>query len=603
MASSEQDVILERLMEHGARAPREGRPWLALVVMVVVGAWMFYLTLYPIAALSVWDLQDPQQALSWTTGVVFRYALHALAFVTLGMVLPGMFLSPREASPRATKHRLIRSLGTWCGHGLLAVTVFVVLVALAVWLIATVAASGGLQLGLDAGIGLAALLVGAWVGFWWQRSRRGLLKQLVVMIAGFAIAVPWTLREVIQDHPFGFAVDRVSVKDKRDLMDGLQRESVTQEGHRVYRIAQDDLNKLLTWWISIASIDGKAKVFLGEGTSGQKLMASVRFPATGEPATYVNILARGNIEILDEQLEISFDTLAIGGIRLPGSVARWLGELAQEWVSSDRDNMELLTGIVRATINRDGVTVVVSDDGIRTRRIAKVLRQLGAHPDVTRRVAAHLTAFAEIARAAERKTPLFAPIVRNAFHRATEDSLSGNAVEANRAAMVALGIALGHHTLERVVGNCWEGDARTYVYRLPSHSRLRGRPDWARHFWVSAALTSIVGNRASDVAGLLKEELDSGDGGSGFSFADLMDDRAGTEFARAATRDERSARAIQAWVGDADNDLDQLMPPAADLPEGLSEAAMLEQYGGLKGKRYRQMIQQMEKRLQQVPWR
>ena len=76
---------------------------------------------------------------------------------------------------------------------------------------------------------------------------------------------------------------------------------------------------------------------------------------------------------------------------------------------------------------------------------------------------------------------------------------------------------------------------RVHVSRLPRHSQLRGRPDSARHFWVSAAVTALVGDVVSDAAGLLKEELDAGEGGSGFSFGDLMADRAGTEFARAAT--------------------------------------------------------------------
>ncbi len=603
MAVGERDVILERLLQQG-QVRRGGSPWLTLVAMLAVGAWMLYLTFYPIVALSVWDLQDPHRAASWLGHVGVRYTLHALALLTLGMLLPSFFLTPpAHNSPGTRTNSLIRRLGSWCVHGLLAIVALVLVCLFTFWLIGMMTSSGGLQLALDAGIGLGAMLLGMWIGFWWQRNRKGLVKQAVVVTASIVVLAIWGRHQLVQDQPLGFAVQRVSVKDKRELMDVLQRDSVTQEGHRVYQITQDDLNKLLAWWITVAGIDGKAKVELKEAARGQQLAASARFPNASEPATYVNLVARGNAEILDERLDLSLDALAIGGIKVPGAAARWLGRLIEDWISSDRDNLDLLTGIVRATADHEGVKVVVSDEGIRTRRVAKMLRQLGDHPDVTRSVRTHLTAFAELQQAAGRDDSLFTPIVRNAFHRAIEDSVSGSAVEANRAAMVALGIALGHYKLERVVGDCWASDARQYVLRLPRQSRLRDRPDWARHFWVSAALTAIVGNRASDAAGLLKEELDSGEGGSGFSFGDLMADRAGTEFARAAVRDESSAHAIQAWVCDRDHDLNQLMPSAADLPEGLAESVMLEQYGGPKGKRYKEMMKELEKRLRGVAWR
>ena len=64
-------------------------------------------------------------------------------------------------------------------------------------------------------------------------------------------------------------------------------------------------------------------------------------------------------------------------------------------------------------------------------------------------------------------------------------------------------------------------------------------------------------------------------GGSGFSFADLLADRAGTDFALAATRDE----------------------PTADLPEGVPDAQLQSDYGGVGGRRYKQVVDEIERRL------
>jgi hypothetical protein len=129
---------------------------------------------------------------------------------------------------------------------------------------------------------------------------------------------------------------------------------------------------------------------------------------------------------------------------------------------------------------------------------------------------------------------------------------------------------------------------------------IRGRRDWTRHFTISAALAIHANQALSDAAGLLKEELDAGEGGSGFSFGDLLADRAGTRFALAATRDEASALAMQSRLARACR-LEDLFPPAADLPESLTAAQLQARYGGVGGEKYRQMLADIEGRLDRCP--
>ncbi len=100
----------------------------------------------------------------------------------------------------------------------------------------------------------------------------------------------------------------------------------------------------------------------------------------------------------------------------------------------------------------------------------------------------------------------------------------------------------------------------------------------------------------SDEAGLFKEELDAGEGGSGFSFSDLLADRAGTLFALAATRDEQSARRMQDRLA-AGFEIDEIFPPAADLPEGIPDPQLQAEYGGVGGERYKEVIREIERRL------
>jgi hypothetical protein len=123
---------------------------------------------------------------------------------------------------------------------------------------------------------------------------------------------------------------------------------------------------------------------------------------------------------------------------------------------------------------------------------------------------------------------------------------------------------------------------------------LHGRSDWTRHFWVSAAIAVLSDKAVSDACGLLKEELDTD--GSGFSFADLLVDRAGTAFGVRATRDQTAARTLQErLVGGFP--IEDVCPRADHLPEGVSEADLQLQYGGVGGEGYCRMIAEIERRI------
>ena len=164
----------------------------------------------------------------------------------------------------------------------------------------------------------------------------------------------------------------------------------------------------------------------------------------------------------------------------------------------------------------------------------------------------------------------------------------------NRAALLALGILLGHPRLATLVGPVVE--QRDWPRAAPlTRATLRGRADWTKHFFVSAALTVLSAQAPSDAIGLFKEELDAG-GGSGFSFGDLMADRAGTTFALLATGDEAAARALQERLAGGFR-VDDFFPEAADLPEDIQDAELQSRYGGVGGPLFRSYAAEVERRL------
>jgi hypothetical protein len=194
----------------------------------------------------------------------------------------------------------------------------------------------------------------------------------------------------------------------------------------------------------------------------------------------------------------------------------------------------------------------------------------------------------------------FGALLQAAFAPLKSDSMQENAVEQNRAAILALGIAIGHERIARYVGL----DARDPLVRkailLREGTSLHGREDWPRHYTLSAALAVLEHPLVSDAAGLIKEELDALSHGSGYSFGDLAADRAGVRFAQAATHSEADAGVMQSRLRKGFNIYD-FFPPVSDLPENLTVEQFRRLYGGIGSQQYRRKADEIEARLDQCP--
>jgi len=194
----------------------------------------------------------------------------------------------------------------------------------------------------------------------------------------------------------------------------------------------------------------------------------------------------------------------------------------------------------------------------------------------------------------------FAALVQTAFARLPGDPTARSAVQDNRAAVLALGIAIGHERLARQAGLDAQSELVRSAISLRQGTTLRGRDDWPRHYALSAALAVLEHPLVSDAGGLIKEQLDALTRGSGFSFGDLAADRAGVRFAAAATRSEAAALALQARVHGGFR-IDDFFPPAGDLPENLTLEQFRSSYGTVGSPRYRQMVAEIEARLDRCP--
>jgi hypothetical protein len=221
----------------------------------------------------------------------------------------------------------------------------------------------------------------------------------------------------------------------------------------------------------------------------------------------------------------------------------------------------------------------------------------GVSTRLSRATEAQLRRLADAAPALPTGDERFGRLWQTAFAPAGTTSTPIDSVEQNRAAILAMGISIGHERLARLAGLGRHDDLVKAAIALRAGTTLRGREDWARHYCLSAALTVLESPFLSDTGGLIKEQLDALTHGSGFSFGDLAADRAGVRFAEVSTASAAEAAAMQSRLVNGYL-TDDFFPPAADLPENLTTEQFRAEYGGVGTQRYRQMIADIEVRLE-----
>jgi len=318
--------------------------------------------------------------------------------------------------------------------------------------------------------------------------------------------------------------------------------------------------------------------------------------------SYVNLSAvvRPSVEGLD------VERLRIGDLRLPWVVARPFVRLALDLALGWGNGAALLDMIRGVAMDDDRVVVAFHEVPDYQRRVTDArdhVRQLRDDVAVVgdpALVRVYYTAILQLAdEVASGRFVSLAEYMGPLFDKARARSQAGNAVEENRAAIMALAIYFGSYRFEMLTGPVKPPEAESHVSRAWS-TTLAGRRDLRLHFIYSAAIKLASDSGVSFAIGEFKELLDSGPGGSGFSFADLAADRAGILFAEEATRDEPSARRLQELLA-TDPDERVFFPPLTNLPEGLEEKRFAADFKNIDAPEYRSMLLEIDRRLAGLP--
>ncbi|NIB40448.1 hypothetical protein HBA55_12680 [Pseudomaricurvus alkylphenolicus] len=304
-----------------------------------------------------------------------------------------------------------------------------------------------------------------------------------------------------------------------------------------------------------------------------------------------------HLPVSPQQLQLT--NVQLGSITLPDSWTRRLLPSLVERVFGQQQGQLLLDLVRLQQAQEDQLQLLIQPPSDPRQQLSRLLERLRSFDDNSGldsiRIAHY---YDQLLREGQALEPhewvslsyFLAPLMLNVQQQAAEGEQHLHA----RSAILALSLYLGSHHFEQLTGPVLNEQQR----QNPPHHRtlLRGRIDLRLHFVYSAAI-QVLGDAGSSYAiGEFKEMLDSVAGGSGFSFADLAADRAGTLFAMRASRDPQQAAELLARF-DLPLQESDLMIPINRLPEGLSQAEFRQRYGDIDSEAYRRLTDQIDQQL------
>ena len=180
------------------------------------------------------------------------------------------------------------------------------------------------------------------------------------------------------------------------------------------------------------------------------------------------------------------------------------------------------------------------------------------------------------------------------FDAVAKKSTATTVLDENRYALLALIYYSSDFAMRRVIKTALAPNISDVVDR--PKIILKQRKDLVLHFMYSAAIELFSDNVSSLSIGEIKEISDSNQGGTGFSFADLMADKAGIYLAQQLTNSASQAMQTQLRLSESFTEED-FFPDISDLPEKLSEEDFKLQFDNRQSKQYLAMLSDIDARI------
>ncbi|WP_299084271.1 PHP domain-containing protein [uncultured Paraglaciecola sp.] len=293
--------------------------------------------------------------------------------------------------------------------------------------------------------------------------------------------------------------------------------------------------------------------------------------------------------------KFEFDICYLGDLPIAGSIANWMlenvtfllfGTEVQKTATTLLADAELQNGEIRFSAQKASDFSVKINESVSD--VVKLATQFNSVDSVSpTRVTFYLTYLQGLPHESES----LAFYMQKLFAYSMGFEQDFDRVAENSAIIWALAIHFSNPQFARAIG--LEPD---YKGKSNVATKIRGRADLSLHFLYSTVLEQIAESDIGLSIGELKEILDKGKGGTGFSFADLAADKAGLFFAKYSRQNEMLAKRV-ANVISTITDESAFFPLVHDLPEGLNEQNFSRVFGDLNSAEYAALELKIDQRI------
>lgn len=411
-----------------------------------------------------------------------------------------------------------------------------------------------------------------------------LLLLLLLVLLGLPV---FLLISGVQDTPLVAPSDSMRHADAGRITDLLKQHdprSLRDGDTRRLEISARDLNLILG-----SALPGRIRQFAHLDLEDTQATLNYTIALPENPlGKYLNLSAQ--LRQNGQRLELR--QMTFGDVPLPAWLTTLLVNGVDRILRSRSVNYRDVIGTLKdIQIGPQTLTIVYQWQSGLVERLQSSGRDLLLPPGERQKIVTYYKEISRISqtlpRAAVSLDELLQPLFSLAQSRSSENR---EPASENRALLLALGVAVSGSAIDNLVG---EQDAAGTQRPLYINLTLRGRSDLASHFAISAAITAAGGGALADHVGVFKE-VDDSRGGSGFSFADLLADRAGVSLAETALGPK--AAALQDYMNRRIAEAGY-MPAFDQLPEGLLELEFKARYEDLDSATYALVNKEIELRI------
>ena len=445
---------------------------------------------------------------------------------------------------------------------------------------------------------VSAAAVAVWAYLLGRALERGLgsaIGWVLLSSVAAAVLIGVALNEIAEDEPAVAGMPVATGEDRERWRQMLRTTDDDAQKLARLRLTGSDLNLMVASWLAAEEWPASASMEMADDELQSWVTVPVEIPKIGQ--RFVNLQVDWQPTILDGDLTPQLTRLKVGPWTLPTRILSYLERPVDAALDADEQVRRSLSSIRALNVEGQELLVVCEPE----QAVRSVGESEQASPDATAELRNAVRDLMQRIVDAGMRLPAgdqrFLGLLQIAFSEARARSASRDAAEENRAALIALGILIGDARVRRLAGLTTDDRLPDFRRAFENGATLRDRNDLARHFIVSAALRSLSSKEWTFAVGLIKEQLDAADGGSGFSFADLGADFAGVQFAERATGSEAAARRLQLRMAGTVS-VDDLMPPIDGLPEGLSREEFRDRFGSMTDPRFLKIATEFRERMQ-----